>query len=161
MDTETLKKIKEVFVLFGVRDFFALSHAYAAEDQRLMKNGEWDDESPFSLINQAKALLEQIDVAQLDQRDREWRQEILWLWYHHAISCAIGTRRDRQLARSYASKALEFQASNHPNRITRLLWYLVYDQLEEAERWTEHITEDPERTTAQQLIVEYKKGEFF
>ncbi|MDP3988903.1 MAG: hypothetical protein Q8P93_01560 [bacterium] len=161
MNPETAEKVEKVFALFGVETFFGLQRAYSAEDQRLMKGGLWDDQDASLLTNWTKAILELIDPTQLDPDDQGWRQEILWFWYHHAISCAIWKRKDRGLAQLYAENALKLQASDHPNQITRLLWYLVHDQLQEAQHWAEQIIEDPEHTTAQELIDEHVKGGFF
>ena len=71
-----------------------------------------------------KDILESLDPVGLTTDEKEWRQEILWYWYHHAISCAIAGYQDKAAAQMYAAKALEFQSEGHPNQITRLLYSL-------------------------------------
>lgn len=160
MDSAISESIRKAFVLFGVESFLNLQRAYTEEDQRLMKAGLWDDRDPSLLTNQTKMILEQVDPDGLTEEDREWWHEIMWFWYHHAVSSAIWRQKDRALAQRYATKALEFQSQDHPNRITRLLWYLVHDQLAEAKIWVRD-TKGIERQTGDELVVEYERGEFF
>lgn len=158
----TEEKIREVFDLLKVSSFRELSRVYGEKDQELMKARTWNDKSSELITNQVKNILEQINPAELSEEDRIWWHEIMWFWYHHAISCAIWKIKDKQLAQFYADKALELQMSDHPNKITKLLWFLVHDKLAEAKEYIE--TEkfiSYELETAKATLKEYENGEFF
>jgi hypothetical protein len=126
-----------------------------------MHTQSWDYNNSDLLVNKVKEILEPINPQILTEEERKWRQEILWFWYHHAISCAKDRYKDKDAAKKYAAKALENQTPDHPNQITRLLDLLINDKLEDAERWAGGITEEPEKSTATSLIEEYKNGLFF
>ncbi len=159
MNESTRLKIEEAFALFEVADFFSLARAYSNEDQRLMKSDAWNDGDPSLLTNRLKTMLEAIDPAELSAKDVMWHQEILWFWYHHAMSHANVRKGDIELAKAYAVKALELQGEDHPNKITRLYWFLLHQQLDEARVWALGI--DVDRDTAEWLIVDYEQNRFF
>ncbi len=151
---------RELFTLFKVDSFYDLSRAYTREDQKLMKRGKWDPNNLALITNRAKILLEWIDPSDLNETDRSWRKEILWFWYHHATSHT----RSRIEAQFYADQALELQGLDHPNRITRLLWFLAHDRVAVAERWMRERPPgaDPiEHQNGLALIDEYKKRKFW
>jgi hypothetical protein len=154
-------RLKNVLLLAGVKNAKELRRVYDEEDQRLMKAGEWDYDNNTLLINKIRQALNEIDWRSLNQKQREICEEIRWFWHHHAISCAIWKKKDRIKAKHHAGLACGYQPDDHPNKITLLLWWLVSDQLEQAYRWAETITEEPEKSTAQSLIEEYKRREFF
>lgn len=167
---EILKSpLREAYLLLGAHTPLELSNLYGIEDQKLMPKREgvqpatpWDYDNPQLVINKVKNILENVNLDELTEEERYWRQEILWFWYHHAISCAIWLHKDKEKARQYALKALEYQSQPHPNKITRLLYLLVNDKLEEAEEWikTTH-NENPDKETAADLLKEYKEHKFF
>lgn len=170
MSKSTMALMNEAFQLLGVTSFKDLSLAYTREDQKLMKSGEWDARNSTLITNQVKTLLEQIDLNDLGESDREWCSEILWFWYHHAVSYAIWRARDRALAQAYASKALALQAECQPpehgqqNWLTKLLWFLVHDNVAKAKQWMAEMPSgaDPvEHANGLELIKEYERGEFF
>jgi predicted Zn-dependent protease len=138
-----------------------MSNNYTEEDQKLLKSGAWDYDNSELITNKVKVLLEQLDDTDLTEDERFWKNETLWFWYHHAISCAVWSKQDKEAAQQYSKKALELQPDDHPNKITRLLSYLVCDQLSEAEEWAEKIKEEPEKSTAASLLSEYKERGFF
>jgi hypothetical protein len=151
--------IKEAYVLLGAKTPQELSRLYTAEDQRLIKSHEWDYKNPELLTNKIKDILESINPEILTRDEQEWRSEILWFWYHHAISTAISRYKDLVSAREFADKATEYQSDDHPNKITKILQLLVNDKLEEAEEFAKTIpTESVESETAQYLIDNYKDG---
>jgi hypothetical protein len=152
---------KEAYVLLSAKTPLELSNLYSDEDQKLMNSGAWDYGNPELLVNKVKEILESIDPQTLTDDEIDWRQEILWFWYHHAISCAIWRYRDRETAKNYVAKALDYQPAEHPNQITRLFDFLVNDKVAEAEQWAESIKEEPEKSTASLLVEEYKEGKFF
>ncbi len=160
MKAEASVLVAEAFSLLGVQDFRNLSLAYSREDQKLMKSGGWDARNPDLITNRVKTLLERIDPNDLIESDREWWSEILWFWYHHAVSC----ERSRIKAQSYAAKALELQGDDHPNRITKLLWFLTHDRVDEAKRWVAEAPPDTDRIehqTGLDLIREYEQRKFW
>ena len=162
MNKETAEKLDEVSRLLGVTgDMLKLSQAYSVEDQKLMHSRKWDDTNPDLITNKVKGILESVDPMDLTDDDCMWRSEILWFWYHHAISCALWKKRDKRLAQSYAQRALELQPPDNPNSITKLLCFLLNDQLEEAKAWMKKGTIEAERDTARYLIQRYERGEFF
>ncbi|MEK7135986.1 MAG: hypothetical protein AAB821_00120 [Patescibacteria group bacterium] len=152
--------LKEAYLILNASNPLELSRLYTAEDQVLMKSNLWDYDNPNLVVNKIKELVEQADWEQLSSKEQQWAQEILWFWYHHAISCAI-KKQDKKLAKKYATKALELQDEGHPNKITQLLYYLVNDNLKEAELWLASIAIEPEKSTAAELVGLYKKDGFF
>ena len=146
---------KEAYLLLSAHTPLELSNKYSEEDQKLMLSGSWDYNNPVLVVNRIKDILEGINPQELTEEEREWMQEILWFWYHHAISCAIWKYKDKEKAKVYARKALELQPENHPNKITKLLSLLLEDKLEEARKWVEAIIEEPEKSTALSLIGEW------
>ncbi len=153
--------LREAYRLLNARTPLELSNLYTAEDQKLMASREWDYKNPELAVNKIKEILETTDANNLSPDEQDWRREILWFWYHHAISCASWRYKDKSAAQSYTTKALEYQSENHPNKITQLFDFLVNDKVGEAERWAGAIEEEPEKTTAAELLDEYKKGDFF
>lgn len=165
MNDSTSHLVHEVFTLLGVQTFHELSLAYSREDQKLMKSREWDPKNPLLITNRVKTILEQIDPNNLGEDDREWRSEILWFWYHHAVSCTSWVT-DRSLAQAYATKALTLQEEcqpkgfGQPNRITRLLWLLVHDRVDEAKEWMVNKppgADEVEHKNGLELIGEYEQ----
>jgi hypothetical protein len=153
--------MREAYILLEAKTPLELSNLYSAEDQRLMKSHKWDYKNPDLLTNKIKDILESVEPQSLTEEELEWRNEILWFWYHHAISTAVALHKDVDAAKDFAYKALEYQSEGHPNKITRLLLLLLEDKLEEAEEWVKTIDPDSvEVETAQYLISTYKEGAF-
>jgi len=116
---------------------------------------------PNLLINKAKEILEAVDPSSLTEDEKEWRDEILWFWHHHAVSCSIWRYKDKEEARAMASHARMFQSADHPNKITELFELLLNDNLEGAEVLIPTIPDEAERETGAWLVEEYKtKGLF-
>ena len=154
--------LREAYEMLGAHTPLELSNLYSERDQELMESRLWDYENPELITNKIKNVLEQIDPASLTEDEKEWRQEIVWFWYHHAISCAIWRYKDKEMAQRYATKALEIQPQGHPNKITRLLFYLAHDRLEDANAWVATLdSDDEELDTAESLIRDYIEIGFF
>lgn len=171
--------LQEAYELVGAHTPLELDHLYIQEDQRLRKSGEWDYDNSELLTNKVKDILERVDSSQLTEEEAEWRQDILWFWYHHAISCAVWKKNDKEAAKFYAEKALEIKPVDERNQITQLLHFLVHDKMQEAQEWVEDIPdtfrrypdeepsednpelENPEKNTARELLEDYKQGKFF
>lgn len=122
-----------------------------------MKSSTWDYDNPGLICNQVKSELEKIDMISLTEEEREWVQETLWFWYHHAISCAI-RKGDKATAQKMAEKAVDIQPKNHPNQITQLLYYLVHDNLEGARVYAKDIQDEMEQDTAEFLMKSYESS---
>jgi hypothetical protein len=158
--------IKEAYKLLGANTPLELSNLYTAEDQRLMNSHEWDYNNPDLITNKIKEIIEVADKSQMTEDEKEWSEDIVWFWYHHAISTAFYRNKDREMAKKFAAKAMEIQPENEKNTITKVLYLLVNDRVAEAEEFAATIkggklddgTENPEPQTAKDLIEEYKKG---
>lgn len=157
----TISPMREAYELLGAHTPLELSNLYSEEDQKLMKSQSWDYNDSNLVTNKIKNVLETVDISKLTNEEKDWRNEILWFWYHHAISCAVWKYKDKEKAKEYSSKALELQNKNHPNKVTKLLDLLVDDKTEEAEKWVNQISDQVEKETAASLIQQYKEGKMF
>lgn len=154
--------LKDVYYFFSVNDPGELRDLYDREDQKLMIAAEWDYKNPDLIPNKIKSKIEEINILNIpDEKEKKWIQNILWLWYHHAISCALWRHGDKEAALKYSETALLLQPRDHPNKITKLLYLLVREDLTEAKKWAAFITEEPEKTMAERIIREYEDGTFF
>lgn len=147
--------IKEAYILLNARNPLELSNRYSAEDQKLMRSSSWDYNNPVLIVNRVKNIIEAVNPQKLKGKEKEWTQEILWFWYHHAVSCAVWRYKDKKRAEVYTKKALEFQSVDHPNKITKLFDMLLKGKLEEAKKKAKDITEEPEKSTALGVIKEW------
>lgn len=152
--------LSEVYKLLGASSPLEMSNLYTDKDQELMHSDQWDYDNPELITNKVKNILEELDKSNLNEDELDWSNEVLWFWYHHAISCAI-KKNDQNSAQKYATKALELQHDEHPNQITKLLYLLVHDKLQEAKKWANTITEEPEKSTAQYQLEIYKNKGYF
>ena len=161
--------IKDVYVLLQIDNEtdksnpMYLSEKYSEEDQKLMKSESWDYNNSNLIINKVKSILEKVNVESLSEQEKEWHNEIFWFWYHHAISCAIGRYKDIEKAKYYAAEAMNYQSKSeggHPNQITKLLYLLVNDKLEEAEQFDKiaKYGDEDEKQSGKELIENYKNG---
>ena len=156
---KTLQDVCDTFMVYHVDALNALNFEH---DQRLMYENEWDYKNPTLLPNKVHAELEQVDLESItDEYDRRCARSILWLWYHHATSCALWRYGDASAAREYVTKAVEMQPDNHPNQITKLLYLLVYEKEEEAQEYAKTIDNEAEQQTAAQLLAKYSEDTFF
>ena len=146
---------KEAYLLLNSKTPLELCNKYSNEDQKLMHSQSWDYNNGALITNQVKDILEAVSIQEYPEKERFWVQEILWFWYHHAISCAIWKYKDKEKAKIYAKKALEYQTEDHPNKITKLFSLLLEDKLEEARIWTDGIKNEPEKSTAAYLLAEW------
>jgi len=155
--------LKDVYTHFGVNNPGELQDVYMKADQELMRSQKWDYKNVNLIPNQMKDMIEKVGIQNiLDERERKWVQiNILWMWYHHAISCALWQYGDKKKALEYSGVALKLQPDNHPNKITRLFYFLIRDDIKSAEEWQKSITEEPEKSTAEYNIRLYKRGDFF
>jgi hypothetical protein len=149
--------VHEAYSLLGARTPLELSNLYTDADQYLMVSDTWDYDNPDLIVNKIKTILETVDLELLPDGESEWCREILWFWYHHAISCAVVKYKDMESAKEYSSKALGFQSEDHPNKITKLLFFLVHQRMDDAKEWATQIDEEPEKTTAADLILAFQE----
>ncbi len=152
-------RIQDAYALLGATTPLELNTLYTEADQKLMRDKTWDYRNPDLVTNRVKNVLENIDTTTLSDDAAQWRNEILWFWNHHAISCAVWKYQDIQAAQEFSERALQLQSKDHPNRITKLLYHLTHNELDQAEQWLRKIDED-ERETAEFLIRLYKDGQF-
>lgn len=154
--------LSRVYVQFSVVDPGELTDLFFKEDQKLMIQKKWDYRNPDLLPNQIKRSIEKVGLRAIrNPKERRWIRNILAMWYHHAISCAIWRYGDRRAALRYSKKALILRSQDNPNRITRLLYLLIRNKPKAAEKWACAITAEPEKTTAQHLLDLYREGRFF
>ncbi len=153
--------LRDAYRLVGAKTPLELHERSTTEDQKLMAQRAWDYNNQELLNNKIKVILEVADVSNLTDDEKEWRDEMLWLWNHHAIICAIWRYKDQRAAQEYSARALEYQAPGHPNKITRLFYLLTRDLLEDAEAWSKEITDEPEKGTAAYLLDNYRNGGFY
>ena len=78
----------EAYELLGAISPFDLHKKYVEDDQIYFKNGKQDYNNPDLLFNKAKVLIESVGLENLKEKEEMWSREILWFWYHHAISSA-------------------------------------------------------------------------
>ena len=153
--------MKDAYVLLGASTPLELNTLYDREDQKLMQGQAWDYNNPDLTINKVKRILEKVDATTLSGEEKEWRNNILWFWNHHAISCAVWRYKDQQAAQQFSEQALKFQSDDHPNQITKLLFFLTHGELDLAEEWLLQINDKVEKETAEYLIDTYKRGGFY
>ncbi len=153
--------LQEAYDLLGVNTPLELLNLYTIEDQKLMESGEWDYSNPDLLINKIKNILEKVALEDLSMEEKEWRNEILWFWYHHAIGCAIWRYKDREKAKEYTNKALGFQNHNNSNQITKLFLLLLNNEFEEAQSWINTMNSSTEKETGLYLLEGFKKNNLF
>jgi len=149
--------VAEVCAAFGCAHIDELDTLYLEYDQDLMRTQRWDYRNDALLTNRIRAKLEELDPHTVaDEYDR-WRvKEILWLWYHHAISCALWRYGDEGAARAYATQALEYYQSDNPNKLTKLLYLLAHRREQEARVYVATaIDSEVEREAANHFLALY------
>ncbi|MFH1401416.1 MAG: hypothetical protein ABIG40_00355 [Parcubacteria group bacterium] len=153
---------EKVYNLLGVPQGNALllQGVFTERDQEALKGRYWDYDDPQFICRQVVELIEQIPPKELTKKEKFWFNEILWWWHHHAISCAVYYKKDKKRAKEEADIALSLQSLDHPNKITKLLYLLVNDKLQEAEVHTKTIIDEVEKDTARDTIEDYKSSEW-
>ena len=151
--------MREAYGLLGATTPLELSNLYSKQENPSFISQEWDYDNPDQIQNKVKCILENVDESELTEDEREWREEILWFWYHHAISCA-NWKKDKEKMKEFSQKALEYQGNN-PNILTRTMFLLAHDNIEEAEEWVQSKEGDDDHKTALEFIENYKKFGFF
>lgn len=142
----------------GVDTPEAVYQLYFDEDQRLMKESAWDYEDPNLLTNRIYELVAGLNEGDLKEEDATTRQKIMWLWNHHAVSCAMAIKGDKLAAQKFASEAMEHRVEDIPNHITGLLYLLSFDRRHEAGEWVEKIDDETEKSTALSILEKYDNG---
>ncbi len=155
--------LRDIYHTFLVKDPGELESLYMRHDQKLMQEGMWDYKNKDLLPNKIKEGIESVSLPTLlDSKEKLWLSRILWLWYHHAISCALWKYGDTGMARFFAKKALFLQEDNHPNRVTYLLYLLTRGEYDLAEYYAIYANISKiEIPTIQQILNKYREGSFF
>lgn len=150
--------LRDAYLLLNARSASDLLKKFTDEDQTLMKTNSWDYADSELFVNKIKSILENAKNEGLSSKEKEFKYEILWLWYHHAISCAIH-KKDIEKAKCYAQEALKYKSYNskNTNKITELLYLLLNDKIKEAEVFANSI-DGYEKETARDLIKSYKNN---
>jgi len=153
---ETLNSpLRAAYEILGANTPFELSRAYVKAEQVLFKDRSWDYDDVNQVQNIIRGILESVDEANLLEEEIEWRNEILWFWYHHAVSIA-GWKKDKEKQRNFSEKALQYQGDN-PNMLTRIMYLLVHDRIAEAEAWMISKAGDADQETALEMLKNYKQ----
>jgi hypothetical protein len=149
----------DIYALLDVPDGNAmlLSNVYSMYDQAAFKDKSWDYDNPNFICRRVVELIEGLPDDEITIEEREWFQEICWFFHHHSASYAIFLKKDKNRAKEEVELALNFQANDHPNKITKLLYYLLSDMLREAEEYVKTIN-GVEFETALWLIDKYKNS---
>ena len=155
-----LEKLQEICAHFGATDIYELHQVYLFEDQRLIKNGEFDSDNGVLTNNRIKDALKSLSLANLPRAERRAVQNILWLWYHHATTVFIWGKRDLKRARAYCKVALSYLYPEHPNKITPMICMLLNGGIDAARLWASKEVNEVERPYAEHLLLEYEKGTF-
>ena len=100
------KTLGDICAEHGVETARQLDQFVTEMDQELMKKQAWDYANPGFPNNVIVANLERVDQRHFSPIAKFWVNQIIWFWYHHAISCA------REMYRS-PTRALAF-AAVHP-----------------------------------------------
>ena len=162
-NSENPNPLEEAYLLLQASSTNELVHKFIAEDQRLMKAQTWDYKNQDLVINKVKEIVEQLlgsGFTTGNKLEDDDLRDILWFWYHHAIGYAIWSKKDQKAAQEFSKKALQYQILDNPNKITRLLYLLVNDRENEAKEWLETIVDEPDKTASEQIMAEYRPGEF-
>ena len=101
--------IKEAYLLLKVNSPFELSKKYTEEDQKIMHAKLWDYKNHELIINKIQIILETADSSNLSAEENYCKSNILWFWYHHAISSAIWRYSDKEKAKEFFLKAVELK----------------------------------------------------
>lgn len=129
--------LQSLYDELGVKTPLELSNKFTELDQELMRSGNYDYNNGKLPTNRIKNHLEGIDPSLLTAEENTWRNEILWLWHHHATSMALFGFQDGETARHFADKALEYQAEGHQNKLTRLLLILADGDVTRAKQYVQ------------------------
>lgn len=130
----TTSAMADLYVKLGASTPLELSNKFTELDQKQMESGGYDYADKESAVNELKARLEELDPASLTEEENEWRDEMLWLWHHHAAGFALfsGHREDAQ---RLIETALSYQAADHPNKFSGLILLMAHDDVEAAEEY--------------------------
>lgn len=156
--------LAEAYVLLQASSPSELARKFIKEDQRLLEAQAWDYKSSELVLNKVKEIVESAITNGFTTGTKEGDDDlrtILWFWYHHAIGYAIWGYKDKMEALEFSSKALKYQTSDNPNKITRLLYLLVRDEEKDAAAWLETIVNEPDKTASLGIMKEYLDGNFF
>jgi hypothetical protein len=153
--------MREAYLMLDATTPFELSRNYVKYEQVLFKSGKWDYDNPEQTQNKIKQILESVDASNLTEEEVEWRNEILWFWYHHAISVAHNNK-DKEKMKFFSTKALEYQDDNPAhNPLTRTMYLLSHDKIKEAEDWLDSKKGHPDEEYGREIIDYYKKNGWF
>ncbi len=152
-----MPRIQQLYRKYCVRNVKALVELCRKADQARMKSLTWDYQTD-SLDTQIVNDLKTVTRAEL-KSDELWRvNQCIWMWFHHAVSCAIYKHKDSQKALNFVEKALRYQAriENHPNKITLLFSLLLKEKFREANLLLPEMPRG-EKGTARDMVRAWEK----
>lgn len=155
---------KEVYRLLGVQygNSEEALRVYFYLDQRLTRGGSpwsgWNYDDPTFIFRRVVEAIEEVDEGSLSSDEQRHFNEIRWFYYHHAVSRALQLR-DRESALRFSRAALACQGPNHPNRITRLLYLLVRNRVDEAREWGRS-AQGKEQDSVRDLLFDYESDQW-
>tara|TARA_B100000686_G_C16450776_1_gene791941 strand:+ start:99 stop:584 length:486 start_codon:yes stop_codon:yes gene_type:complete len=124
-------------------------------DQDQMRANQYDYYGNDEL-GEIKNELESVPDSDLDRKQIELKNNILWMWYHHASQFAFRDG-EKELAISHINEALAYQdkVGDHPNQITQLLKYIYEEDETAARTHLQTIESEVEQKTGYQLIKDF------
>ncbi len=147
--------LREAYSLLGATTPLELSQKYTEAENPSFIDKTWDYNDPEQIQNKVKNILENTDESRLTEEEIEWREEILWFWYHHAMSCA-NWKQDAEKRKEFADMAMKYEKPY--NILTRLMYFLAHGKVKEAEEWIESKSGDADQETGTEFIESYKKN---
>ncbi|MFW0870844.1 MAG: hypothetical protein ACKKL4_00045 [Patescibacteria group bacterium] len=150
----------EILDTFKVNDFDALNALFMQHDQVDIKNHTYDMDNPHAITNQIKEALLKLDLNSLEKEDKDTAYHILWLWHHHACTAAMWQIGDFARAKGLCATALSYIHEENPNKMTKLIWYLLHHKIQEARAWYKHEVSKEENEYAQMLFDAYDADAF-
>lgn len=157
VNLEHVSNMSDICSVLGVRTPKELDTLFTELDQSEMKKGSYDYEDENLLLNKIKKHLETFDPETLNEEELKWRNEMLWLWNHHAAGMALLGHKDHETARNFAEEALSYMPEDHPNKITKLLYFLSCGDVTGAENWIQNEVSDSEKNAVLDAIQNYKE----
>lgn len=128
-------------------------------DQAAMVSGNYDYRNKEALLNKIKSHLETVDPesSQMTEEEASRRNEMLWLWNHHAAGMALLGHRDYEASREFVRQALAYRAEGHTNKLTEVIGFLARGDVEGAKKWQAEEVSEIEQAGAEDFISSYEE----
>ncbi|OGL22584.1 hypothetical protein A2707_04685 [Candidatus Saccharibacteria bacterium RIFCSPHIGHO2_01_FULL_45_15] len=153
-ENETMSALYDTL---GVENVSDVEKLFEDLDQEEMRAGDYDYRNKESLLSRIKLHLEAVNPNDLTEEEATRRDEMLWLWSHHAAGMALYGHRDFETAQRFVADAKSHMAVDHTNKITMLLDYLSHNDIDGAKQWAEYEVGDSEKSAAEDAIRNYEE----